>query len=523
MNPARDRLVLAATAGLLSVGSGVALLATSAWLISRAAEQPPVLTLMVAIVAVRAFGLGRGVLRYAERLVAHDAAFRVQADLRVRVYARLERLAPDGLRAFRSGDLLTRTVSDVDAVLDRILRVVLPFTIAGLAGAGTAALLAIVLPIVGAVAAIAIGLVLLGIPLLVARTGRAAERAIAPERGALATEIGELLDAAPELLAYGAAERALADTAAVDARLRRAEARASWSTGLGNALVVLLVGAVCLAGARFGVIAVRSGELDTVLLAVVALTPLALADVLAGVPLAAASADRSRPARARVGALLVAPEPVHDPAHPRPLPAPPYRLQVSGVAVDGRLPPTDFTLDPGDRVVVTGPSGSGKSTLAHTLVRFVEPDHGRITVNGVDVRELAADDVRRVIRLCEQDAYVFDSTIADNVRLARPDATDADVRTALDRARLPLDLDTRVGEHGDQLSGGERRRLALARCLLTDAPVLVFDEPTEHVDDVTADELLADLLSAAPERGVLLITHRPISALPADLVLKVGR
>lgn len=519
---ARVQLGLAATAGLLAVGSAVALLATSAWLISRAAEQPPVLTLMVAIVAVRAFGLGRGVLRYAERLVAHDAAFRVQAELRVRVYERLERLAPDGVTAFRSGDLLARTVSDVDAVLDRILRVGLPFTIAALAGAGTAALLAVLLPAVGAVAAVAVGLALLGIPFVVSRTGRAAERSIAPERGALATEVGELLDAAPDLLAYGASKRALARIAAVDERLRRAEARASWSTGSGNAAVILLVGVVCLAGLAFGVPAVRSGELDVVLLAVLALTPLALADVLGGVPLAAALADRSRPAMTRLGGVLVAPDPVPEPAGPRALPDPPYRIEVRGVRVAGRLEPTDLTLRPGERVLVTGPSGSGKTTLAHTLVRFVEPDGGRLTVNGVDVRELASDDVRRVIRLCEQEAYVFDSTIADNVRLARPEATDDEVCAALDRARLPLDPRTRVGEHGERLSGGERRRLGLARCLLTTAPVLIFDEPTEHLDDAMAADLVDDLLAVTTDRTVLLITHRPVPAVLADGVLTLG-
>lgn len=514
----RLSLGVAAAAGVAAAGSAVALLATASWLIATAAGHPPVLTLMVAIVAVRAFGLGRGVFRYVERLLAHDAAFRRQAELRVTAFRRLERLAPSGLSAYRSGDLLSRLVSDVDAVLDRILRVVLPFVVAAIAGAATAALLALVLPAAGAAAAVGLGCALAGIPWLVSRTGRQAERAIAPERGVLAARVKSVLDGAGELQAYGATDRALAGVEAADDRLRRAEAAQSWRTGLGNGLLVVVVGGICLAGLGFGVPAVRSGALDRVLLAVVALTPLALADVLGGIPLAAAIADRVRPALARVGAVLTAPDPVSEPANPRPLPGPPYHLAVEGAAVHDRLAATDLDLPPGSGVVLAGPSGSGKTTLAQLLVRFLEPDSGRVTLSGVDVRELSGDDLRRVVKLCEQEAHVFDTTLLENVRLARPDATEDEIRDALRRARLldwasslPDGLATRVGEHGERLSGGERRRLALARCLLSDAPVLIFDEPTEHLDDRTAGELTEELLALAPERTVLLITHRATS------------
>jgi ABC-type multidrug transport system fused ATPase/permease subunit len=161
-----------------------------------------------------------------------------------------------------------------------------------------------------------------------------------------------------------------------------------------------------------------------------------------------------------------------------------------------------------------GPSGSGKGTLAHALVRLVEPAGGRITLNGVDLTTIEADEVRRVVGLCQQDTYVFDTTVAENVRLARPDATDEEVREALDRVRLPFDLDARVGEHGERISGGERRRLGLARCLLAHPPVLILDEPTEHVEEELADALLKELV-AATEQTVLLITHREP---PAGLV-----
>ncbi|GAB3425726.1 amino acid ABC transporter ATP-binding/permease protein [Flindersiella endophytica] len=520
----RGRLSLgvaaAAVAGVAAAGSAVALLATAAWLIATAAGQPPVLTLMVAIVAVRAFGLGRGVLRYAERLLAHDVAFRRQAELRVTAYRRLERLAPEGLSEYRSGDLLSRLVSDVDAVLDRIVRVLLPFTVAAVAGAATAALLALVLPVAGAAAAIGLGCALVVVPWLVSLAGHRAQQAVAPERGALAAQVKGVLDGAGELLAYDGTTRALAEVEAASTRLREAEAAQSWRTGLGNGLLVLVIGGISLAGLGFGVPLVRSGALGQVLLAVVTLTPLALVDVLGGIPLAAAVAGRVRPALARVGAVMIAPDPVPEPAHPGPLPEPPYHLRVEGVGVPGRLAPLDLDLPPGAGVVLAGPSGSGKTTLAQVLVRLLEPASGRVRLNGVDVRDLAGDDVRRVVKLCEQEAHVFDTTLLENVRLARPAATDAEIRDALRRARLldwasalPDGLATRVGEHGERLSGGERRRLALARCLLADAPVLIFDEPTEHLDDRTAGELTEELLALAPERTVLLITHRATTRL----------
>ncbi|MET9021181.1 thiol reductant ABC exporter subunit CydC [Actinopolymorpha sp. NPDC004070] len=525
------RLLLAAAAGDAAAASGVALLATSAWLISRAAQHPPVLVLMVAIVAVRAFGLGRGVLRYVERLLAHDSAYRLLGDVRADAYRRLERLAPGGLAAFRSGDLLARLVADVDAVLDVILRVALPATAAGVTGAATAVFLGLVLPAAGVATAVAVGLALVGVPWLVARSGRAAERAVAPERGRLAAATSELLDGAPDLLAYGATGQVLDDVRASSDRLRRAERRSAWSAGFGSAGLVLAVGAACWVGLAAGVPAMAGGRLDPVLLAVVALVPLALADVFAPIPAAALGAARARPALARLTQLRSAPEPVAEPDRPLPLPPGPHHLRVNGLAVrwspDAPWVFTGVNLDlpPGRRIAVVGPSGCGKSTLAQALVRFVEPGGGEIRLDGVDVRRFATDDVRTVVSLCAQDAHIFDTTLAENVRLARPGADDTDVRDALRRARLldrlesfPAGIHTRVGEHGERLSGGERQRLALARCLLAGTPVVVFDEPTEHLAEPDATALTRDLLAAAGERTVVLVTHR---AVPFDLVDEV--
>ena len=519
--PAWGRLVVAVLFGVLALGSGVGLMATSAWLISRAAQHPPVLMLMVAIVAVRAFGLGRGVFRYVERLVGHDATFRVLADLRARVYERLERLAPGALPSFRGGDLLNRLVADVDAIQDLYLRVLLPCTVAAVVGGASVGLAWALLPAAGAVllfALLAAGVVA---PWLSAAMARRAERRTTDLRGELTSHVVDTLQGAPELIAYGAAPAQLAEAARLDRDFTRATARSASTAGVAAAISALAGGLAVWGALAVGVPAVRSGALDGVLLAVIVLLPLAAFEVVAGLPLAAQYLERVRRSAARVFAVLDSPEPVRDPEVAAPLPAAPYSLSVRDLrarwtpngpyALDG----ISLDLTPGRRCAIVGPSGSGKTTLTAVLLRFLEPAGGRVTLNGVDIRDLDGDDVRRVIGLCAQDAHLFDSTIGQNVRLARPSATEDEIRDALRRARvldwvesLPEGLDTHVGEHGAQVSGGQRQRIALARALLADFPILLLDEPAEHLDIATADELTADLLAATEGRTTLLVTHR---------------
>ncbi|MEU8308581.1 thiol reductant ABC exporter subunit CydC [Actinomadura sp. NPDC048955] len=536
--PARGRLALAVLFGVLALGSGVGLMATSAWLISRAAQHPPVLMLMVAIVAVRAFGLGRGVFRYVERLVGHDATFRILADLRARVYERLEKLAPAGLPAFRGGDLLNRLVADVDAVQDLFLRVLLPCTVAAVVGGASVGLAWMLLPSAGVVLLLALLLAGVFAPWLSGVVSRRAERRTTDLRGELTSHVVDTLQGAPELIAYGAAPEQLAKAAQLDRDFTRATARSATTTGLGAAISALAGGLAVWGSLAVGVPAVRSGALDGVLLAVVVLLPLAAFEVVAGLPLAAQYLERVRRSAARIFAVLDSPPPVREPDTPAPLPAAPYTLSVENLrarwtpsapyALDG----VSLDLAPGRRCAIVGPSGSGKTTLTAVLLRFLEPAGGRTSLNGVDLRALSGDDVRRIIGLCAQDAHLFDSTIGENIRLARPSATGEEIRDALRRARLldwveslPDGLATRVGEHGARVSGGQRQRIALARALLADFPILLLDEPAEHLDIATADELTADLLTATEGRTTLLVTHRlaGLDAVDEIIVLDEGR
>ncbi|WP_245592650.1 thiol reductant ABC exporter subunit CydC [Actinomadura rifamycini] len=541
--PVRGRLAVSVVFGVLALGSGVALMGTSAWLISRAAQHPPVLMLMVAIVAVRAFGIGRGVFRYVERLVGHDATFRILADLRARVYERLERLAPAGLPAFRGGDLLARLVDDVDAVQDLYLRTLLPCAVAAVVGGASVGVAWALLPAAGAVLLAALLAAGLAAPWLSAAVARRAERRTADLRGELASHVVDTLHGAPELIAYGAAPARLAEAARIDREFTRATARSAGTAGLGAALSALAGGLAVWGGLATGVPAVRDGTLDGVLLAAVVLLPLAAFEVVNGLPLAAQYLERVRASAARVFAVLDGPAPVRDPDEPVRLPEGPHTVRVTDLRArwtpDGpwALDGVSLDLAPGRRVAVVGPSGSGKSTLASVLLRFLEPAGGRVTLNGTDVRDLAGDDLRTVVGLCAQDAHLFDSTIGENLRLARRSATDAEIRDALRRARLlewvdalPSGLDTRVGEHGAQVSGGQRQRIALARALLAGFPVLLLDEPAEHLDTATADALTADLLAATEDaagqgRTTLLVTHRlaGLDAVDEIIVLDRGR
>jgi thiol reductant ABC exporter CydC subunit len=534
--PAAGRLALATLLGAGAVAAAIGLIATSAWLISRSAQRPQESAVAVAIVGVQFFALARGLCRYAERLVGHDAAFRVLSEIRISLYTRLERLAPLGLPAFRSGDLLARLVHDVDALQDLLLRVVPPFAIALGVGAATVALVWLMLPAAALILLAALVIAATLVPWLTGRLAARGEGRQASARAELTSSVVDLIEGAPELIVNGGASEQLRRTLATDSLLTRIAGASARTAGIGQGLTSLCCGLAMWGALLVGVTAVHAGRLNGVLLAGLALIPLVSFELVTGLPTATQTLQRVRRCAARVFEVMDTPAPVSEPTHPLALPPPPHALRVRGLrftypgAARPALDGIDLDLRPGRRVAVVGASGAGKSTLAGVLLRFLPYDGGSVRLDGVEISDLDGDAARTVIGLVSQDAHVFDSTLEENLRLARRGASAEELRAALAAVRLldwteqlPAGLSTEVGERGARMSGGQRQRLAIARTLLADFPLIVLDEPGEHLDTQTADAIVADLLAIARETGTLLITHRLAGLEEVDEVLVLDR
>jgi thiol reductant ABC exporter CydC subunit len=518
----RSRLALAAMLGTLTILFGVGLMATAGYLISRAAERPAVLSLTAAIVGVRFFGLARPMTRYLERLASHDVALRSLGNARARIYERLAPLSPAQLQDRRHGDLLARFVADVDSLQNLYLRGLLPPVVAVAAGAGAVGVIAAILP--AAAVVLAAGLLVAGVavPAGAATLASRSSRRQAAARGVLGAELVETLSGSEELVVFGRHDDRLERLRAADFDLVRVARRAAAADGTGDGLRLLVTGLTVAGVVAAAVSAHAGGNLDRVLIALLTLASLATFEAVQPLPEALRQLRVTLAAGERVLELVDREAAVTDPADPLPAPQAPFTVELENVAV--RYAPGEqlaldglsLRLEPGRRIALLGRSGSGKTTVANVLLRFIDPESGHVALAGHDLRDYRLEDVRRAIAVSGQDAHLFSTTIRANVRLARPDATEAQLEEALRSARildwvrsLPDGLDTDVGEQGRELSGGQRQRITLARALLTDAQVLVLDEPTAHLDPPTAQRLVEDVFAAAGDRCVLLITHRP--------------
>jgi len=531
----RARLVASVALGSLSVLLGVGLMSLAGYVISRAAEHPPILSLTVAIVAVRACGIGKPVARYFERLERHDLAFHVLARMRVGFYRKIEPLVPGRLPEFRRGDLLAAMVGDIDALQNLFLLGVSPPLVAIVAGGISVAIAAAFLPSAGLILAVGLLAGGIGIPALAALVSRRAGARQSAAQGELTAELVDLLRGAPELAVLGADERAVEAVRAVDEELVHLARRDALVSGLLEGLSVAVAGLTVAGVLVICASATVAGTLDRVMVASLALLAMASFEAVTPLPAAARVLSASIASGRRLLAITSHAPAVVDPPRPADPPRDPTVTleQVGFGYADGEsweLLDVNLRIAPGRTTALVGRSGAGKSTIAALMVRFLDPDAGRIAVGGTDARTLRQDDVRSFVTLDAQDAYLFSTTIRENIRLAKPSADEDAIERALRRAQiwdwiasLPDGADTYVGEEGTLVSGGERRRIALARTFLADAPIVVLDEPTAHLDPETAERLVDDALNATEGRTVLLITHRLEGLDAVDRTVRLSR
>ncbi|MGY1839736.1 MULTISPECIES: thiol reductant ABC exporter subunit CydC [unclassified Modestobacter] len=522
--------------GTASSAAGIALTAVSGWLIVRAAEQPPILTLLVATAGVRGFGLARAVLRWLERLATHDAAFRLASTTRLQLWRALVAQGPAADRT--PGRTLARLVGDVGLVQDLSVRVVTPPLVAGSVLVGTTAVLTVLHPPAGGLVAAVLAAAVLLVLLVHRWADRGVSRAAAELQTVTLRETTATLDAAADLRAHGLVPGSVDRLDALGRRQGRAARAGAAAVAVGDAVAALATGAAAVLALAAGAAAVRAGDISAPVAAVLALAPLALLEPLAAINAARRHRLALHDARARIAAVLaepVAADPAPDDRLPAPRPVRELATESLSAGWPGRagvLRDLDLVATAGTGwLVVTGPSGSGKSTLLSVLLAALRPSAGEYVLGDgrrpVPVSRLTRADVQAAMAWCPQDAHVFDASLRANLALARPrgELTGATGEAAMHRAltdaglapllgTLPDGLDTPVGAGGTSLSGGERRRLAVARALLADRDVVLLDEPTAHLDPPTAAALVADLRRALAGRLVVCVTHDP--ELPGD-------
>ena len=540
-----SRFVLAVLAGTAGMASAVALSGVAAWLIARASQMPDVVALGVAPVAVRLFGVSRSVLRYCERLVSHDTALRGMGALRTRLYEALAAARTDTVAGLRRGDVLARVGSDIDAVGDLVVRAYLPATVAAVLGAATSVGVGLVYWPAGLILAICLLLSGLGAPLATIRSARMVEQARQRQATELSAEVLAVLEGAPELMVCGRLADSMRQVASREENLVRLRDRAAVPAAIAAALDVAAMGMAVVGNLVIGVGAVAAGQLAPVWLAVIVLVPLAAFEAISALGPASVQLVRSAGAACRIVELIEAAETSASAGaavcpDARKLPTPSAhgpRLRARNLSVGWPGGPVvadgiDLDLRVGSRVAIVGPSGIGKSTLLATLAGLLEPRGGTLTLDGVPPWQVARSQAAARVCLTAEDAHVFHTNVLENLRVARGDVTPAEARQLLDQAglgdwleALPDGVETVVGTDAATLSGGERRRLLLARALAAPAPLMLLDEPGEHLDATTADRLVADLLTVGTRqgRGTLLVTHRLSSLAYADEVLVMGR
>jgi ATP-binding cassette subfamily C protein CydC len=530
-------MVMAGLFGFFTVGSNIGLMAASAYLISGAALHPSITELSIAIVGVRFFGIARAVFRYLERYVSHDATFRLLGTVRVWFYTKLEGLAPARLLEWRSGELFSAIVSDVETLKEFYLRVLAPPFIALLVIVGTCLFLAqfnlvFVYVLIG-------GGIFLGVllPLAVSRAQKSLAEELVAARMQMKAQLVDSITGIVELAAFGQTHRQAQYIAELDEELAGIQGKVVNQAGVIDALGLFIVNATVWLVLWFAIPLVHGGQLEGIYLAVVALTVQSSFEAVLPLPLAVHFLAESMAAARRLFAIVdrvptVAQQTegiltgtdatitVKDLS---------FCYRVNGAAV---LRNISFTVASGQSVAIVGPSGAGKSTLLYVLLRFWEYEEGSILLGNHEVKKYQSQNLRTMFSVVSQQSHMFNASIRDNILLAKPDASEAEFEQVIENSELtellqslPQGSDTMVGQNGYALSGGQRQRIAIARALLRNAPILILDEPTVGLDSLTEEAVMETLSKLMAGRTTILITHRLTGLKHMDtiFVLEAGR
>ncbi len=553
VKPYSKLVALSVVLGFATVGSGIGLMTSSAYLISEAALQPSIADLQVVIVAVRFFGIARGLFRYLERLVSHQVTFRLLARLRVWFYQALEPLAPARVMYYKSGDLINRAMGDINTLENFYVRSIAPPLVALL----VAVTIGVYLWFFSPVLAINLILFLLAAGLLVPIWTRWLSRGVGRRyihaRAALSVTLVDGIQGLADLLAFGQEGRQSELLKTQDRQLASTQKQMAHIGGMQSAMETLLANMGMWTTLTIGIILVGRSQIDGMFLASLALAAITSFEAVLPLPLAAQYLERNLVAAQRLFEIVDAEPEVKDPPKCK---LPPREFNIDIHSLCFRYPPEllsnpssreessslklnsyilenlSFTLSQGKRVAVVGPSGSGKSTIISLLLRFWEYNQGEILINGENIRSFSQEALRKNIGVVSQRTYLFNATVLDNLRIARPQATESEIVTAAKNAQihdfiysLPQGYDTWVGDRGMRLSGGERQRVAIARALLKDAPLLILDEATAHLDALSERHILGSIFSLMEDRTILMITHRLVGLDTMDeiLVLRGGR
>jgi len=533
--PFWPQVLLSVILGAITIGASISLMSTSAFLISMAALHPSISAVSVAVVGVRFFGISRGVFRYLERLSAHSLTFKVLARLRVWFYQAIEPLAPARLVSARSGDLLNRVMSDVETLDNLYVRVLAPPLVAVVVVLGMAVFMGAFAPILALVMTICLLSIGLGLTALSLGLNQKIGRQLTDERALLRADLVDVVQGLPDLSAFGQEKAWLARIKSATERFGALQTRMARMSGLQSGLNSLLMGIGVWVLLYLSIPLVVDGTIQGVHLAVVVLGAMASFEAVQNLPQAAQLLEANLQSARRLFEIADSTPAIQEPAQalPRPLSA---DLRVSQLRfayeADLILDEIDFDLPVGKKIAIVGPSGAGKSTIANLLMRFWEFKTGEITLGGQDIRLYSPVDARRMFNLVSQGTYLFNASINENLRLARPQASADEIEAACRQAELheficalPNGYETLAGERGVQFSGGERQRVAIARALLKDAPIFIFDEPTANLDPATERRLVETLRGIPRGKSVLWITHRLVGLEDMDeiLVLDKGR